>query len=108
MVGMGETKSIHAATQPSQPMTSTSSESAAAHAVALSGGGDAMATTTTANAEPTTPWLQVTLAPAPAPVRAVLCTRAGAPHVLSPKALRSGRGELPTLVSVVARELLAE
>ena len=43
MVGMGETKSIHAATQPSQPMTSTSSESAAAHAVALSGGGDAMA-----------------------------------------------------------------
>ena len=60
-----------------------------------------------ARSEEKAPWLQLTLAPAPAPVRAVLCSsaRGATPQVVDLRELR-GDGELPKLIGLMAREVL--
>ena len=71
------------------------------------GDGAAVQVAKRARSEEKAPWLQLTLAPAPAPVRAVLCSsaRGATPQVVDLRELR-GDGELPKLIGLMAREVL--
>ena len=60
-----------------------------------------------AEVAPVAPWLRVMLAPSPAPVQVVMCARGEAPRPVALTKLR-GAGELPKLVGLVAREVLAK